>query len=713
MKRRDVLRLGLGSLALGLGPCCLARAQAPEASAPVAVSPLQPRLERLYTFLCTCVLQCPPKNQHEIIKAIEEVGALLHPYPGQKFAPHADEKALEAAVAATRSLFAQLPLVQVKYSGTPENFVRDPLPLTVSLPQHVLLHVENATTAEISVVARFEGSTGASQGPARILPGQAIPLCLPVTLEDAAIANLTLCLDSPDGGSLQRFTIPVVPCAPTTLRGTLQEGDSDKPYPGRVWVRCSDGVMRHGKAYANNPTLSEKPMLGQPTAYRLPFFYSDGHFEMLLPPGETEVMLERGFEHELAVQTLHLEPGQTQDVTLSSKRFVDMKSEGWISGDTHVHWSKNWWNENEDMALLAVVQRAEDLRVVNNLTLKHHQPPAAPFIAPTQFPMGPAPGYCDGEFHVQMGEEYRNDDFYGHLNFLGIKEMIQPISTGRGPSGEPDGVDYPTNDWAIRQCRAQGGLSCEAHGLGPFFLGNVPANLIHGIVDCVDQLGPEDYYRFLDCGFRIPLGDGSDHPARVTGCARIYVKVDGGFSYENWLNGIRAKRTFVSSGPLLWLRVNGQEIGSELSLSSGATLSVEAKARSRYPLGVLQVVSNGEVIREVRTQEREAELRFDLPLDKSRWLVARCSQTDRFAPIPTASDCYTANPHIAHTSAIYADLDGRPVCKPEAAREWATRMHAQAKRIGEKAFFANEAQRQEAVAYIEEAAKKYEALITG
>ena len=138
-----------------------------------------------------------------------------------------------------------------------------------------------------------------------------------------------------------------------------------------------------------------------------------------------------------------------------------------------------------------------------------------------------------------MAEEYRNDELYGHLCFLNIYRLILPISTGKGVAG-PDAPDYPINKTAILDCRSQGGISIEAHGLGRNW--DVPVNVINQLTDSLDQISPEDYYRFLDCGFKLPLTNGSDHPARVAGCARAYVKVDDSFSYENWIEGIRRCR---------------------------------------------------------------------------------------------------------------------------------------------------------------------------
>ena len=212
-------------------------------------------------------------------------------------------------------------------------------------------------------------------------------------------------------------------------------------------------------------------------------------------------------------------------------------------------------------ALLAMVQRAEDVRVANNLTLKHHTTNQN-FIAPTQFPMGPIPGYCSEDWHMEMAEEYRNEEFYGHLIFLNLKRLIEPISTGF--MGGPPFWDYPHNLPAILEARAQGGAVIEAHGLGND--ADVPANVAHELADSLDQIEPEDYYRFLECGFQLPLSNGSDHPARVVGCARVYVKTKLPFTYANWIDGLRQNRTFTTSGPLLFLEVNGHDIGDVIDV---------------------------------------------------------------------------------------------------------------------------------------------------
>ena len=453
----------------------------------------------------------------------------------------------------------------------------------------------------------------------------------------------------------ETFTLPTRIQEPATIRGTIIDSDLQQPWPGRVYVLGSDRIYRHGKAYAEIEALSQKQLLqfwNMGRYYRLPFFYSDGTFEIQVPPGETKLTLERGFEHEVVSKSVHLKPGEVRELELLSVRLVDMQKRGWVSGDTHVHWVTNQWNVDLPLELLATVQRAEDLRVANNLTLLQRGPSMA-FINPAQAPMGTVEQFSDDQFHIEMGEEYRNEDLYGHLCFLNLDWLVQPIGTGSIIAG-PDALDYPINKTAILACREQGGISCEAHGLG----GNkdVPVNVVHGLTDSLDQIHPHEYYDFLDCGFHLPLTNGSDHPARVVGCARAYVKVEGDFTYDKWIEGIRQCRTFTTSGPLLLLAVNDSEIGDTIPARAEDSLHIKAEVTSRFPVGNFQIVSNGEVIAEKQVPGRKAELEITIPVGESRWIVARCSPTDNFNAIEQEN--------VAHTSAIYVDVDGKPRFNP-------------------------------------------------
>jgi hypothetical protein len=299
--------------------------------------------------------------------------------------------------------------------------------------------------------------------------------------------------------------------------------------------------------------------------------------------------------------------------------------------------------------------------------------------------MGPVPGHDRGRFVIQMGEEYRNDPFYGHLNFLNLTRrpvgppesplelsvglglieptgLVQPISTG-DPMG-PFAEDWPPNHVAIDAALAHEPVESRpiviaAHGLG----GEVVADVVLGRIDSLDQLSPGEYYKLLDCGLRIPLTDGTDHPARPVGQTRCYVKVDREFTYGAWIDGILSRSTFVTSGPMLFLTVDGVDVGGELSVPSGAQVTVRVEARSRDPIGRVQVVSNGQVLFDQAYSGRDAVASFTLDALESRWIVARCSSADQ--PTYRALD----EPGAAHTSALYFVVDGDPIFVDSGAAE--------------------------------------------
>lgn len=652
------------------------------ASLPAQANARSEFLERSYSVLSDLALRCPTERQTDVLSAAEAIYQVmwaLRPLP-----PSPEE--VRQAEARTRAFWGELereyPVIRAVRSGQSLTISRmRPIPVARGIERCALLRIgEPGPDPEWRIVAL----TASTLGPGVLHAGV-------------------------DG--FGTIGVPVACAEPATLKGAILDAATGKPWPGRVHVRCSDGILRHGEAFRANSTLSEKPVVFRPASYRLPFFYSDGTFEIRVPPGDTHMALERGFEHPITRTVVRLKPGETREITLSSRRALDMAATGWVSGDTHVHWVRNSWDVNEGLELLGMVQRAEDVRVINNLTLYQWRAAqqGGTFIKPDHHPMGPAPGMCDASWHVQMAEEYRNDNHYGHINLLGLRKLIEPIATGAGSGGPPGTPDWPTNRPAIIEARRQGGISIEAHNLGPFNASAVPVHVALGLTDSLDQLDAEHYYRFLNCGFHIGLSNGSDHPARVVGCARVYARMPGSggkplpFTYARWLEAVAGGRTFTTSGPLLLMKVNGREPGDVADVEGATELTVEVRAWSRKPLGVVEIVSNGDVLKSVRTSARTCTLRVKVRADESRWFCARASRNGIWNAILA--------PDVAHTSAVYARIGGREVRKPDAARFWVANIEEHVRRLKATGVFADEAQRAQALAEAQEGLERYRALL--
>lgn len=662
-------------------------------------------LEYHYSLFARIAHEAPAPNQPELFACMKAIAWVQGKLPGAP-APNVVLGQAESLYARLRSQYPIVTLAWRDNTAYPEG----PLPtiaLTLGMSKPILVEVHNYHAKAVRIMP-----VPSAEYPATCIPAGATRTILlslaPAADLETRTTDLALApADVPD--SRRVITVPVSVTAPAVVKGTVIDSENGKVWPGRVYAKGSDGLYHFGGAFTGNTTLSEKYISQLLTVrfefHRLPFFYTDGTFEVAVPAGETELTLERGFEHTITTQKLSLAPGETRAVTLSSGRFCDMRRQGWVSGDTHIHWVKNSWDVNEDIALLAMVQRAEDLRVANNLTLYQYRPEqqGGVFVKPDQFGMGPVPGHNGPDYVIHMAEEYRNDEFYGHLIFLNIAHLVQPIATGQGSGGPAGTLDFPLNRTAILDARSQGGISIEAHNLGPCNLSDVPVNVISGLADSLDQFTPEHYYRFLDCGVRLPLTNGSDHPARVAGCARAYVKVDGDFTYEKWIEGIRRARTFTTSGPLLFLTVNGADIGDEVRASKGDALKVKVRALSRHPIGSLQVVANGRVIRTADIPEKEGALEFDWSADESGWLVARCSRNHNYSAIE--------EPDVAHTSAVYVTVDGKRTFRPESARYWIENMKRHAADVAQRGHYADDAQRQDELDYIGDAVRTLESAI--
>ncbi|MHB8862440.1 MAG: CehA/McbA family metallohydrolase [Pirellulaceae bacterium] len=670
----------------------------------------QERWEYLYRLFSDLCHLCPTVRQTETLQRAESIYDLLHGFHLQPPSPSDIARVNAEAEACYAHVCQEYPVVKLQWDGQELMTIGAvPIALARGIARHVVveLTLKNTTTVESpeQLSLRRKGQPPSAISP-RATEWAGARLWIVPLVEDRLTATRMEfeLIDATPQRVLGMWELPITVSEPAHISGRLVDDELGQSWPGRVRVECSDRILRHGEAFAHNPTLSEKPVVFRPAMWKLPFFYSDGRFEIDVPAGRTVVTVERGFETHPVTQTLDLQPGEHRSVEFRLRRFVDMKELNWISGDTHIHWARNSWDQNEEIDLLSLVQRAEDLRVANNLTLYQWRKPeeGGPFTKPDQFPMGAVRAHSDGDYHLQMAEEYRNDNHYGHINLLNISQLIRPLATGPGSGGPPEAFDYPLNRTAILEARRQGGVSIEAHNLGPFTCSDVPVNVALGLTDSLDQLEPEHYYRFLNSGFHIGLTNGSDHPARVAGCARAYVRVDGPFTYERWIEGLRKSRTFVTSGPLLFLKVNGRDIGDTLQVTRDEQLHVEAHVVSRAPVGTFEVVSNGEVLRSVCTADRQARIEFDLPADRSRWFVSRASRSTEY-------DCL-AGPDIAHTSAMYVLVDGREVIRREAVEWWIENVRAHAERVRTLARFENGTQRDEALRHIAEGLSKYQAL---
>jgi hypothetical protein len=295
-----------------------------------------------------------------------------------------------------------------------------------------------------------------------------------------------------------------------------------------------------------------------------------------------------------------------------------MNERGWYSGDSHVHFLSAQGALTE--------QQGEDLNVVNLLQSQW----GSLFTSTEEF-TGSAVSTADGR-HVTWVSQENRQPFFGHLILWGLQHPVMPWCTDGPIEGELGGwLETTISDWADR-CHEQQGTVIIPH----FPLPNgEPAVLIAtGRADGVEMIvqrrsSHEEYYRYLNCGYRLPLVGGTDKMSAdvPVGLYRTYARLgDEPFGFDSWTRAVRAGRTFLSGGPMIDLRVDGHEIGDCIRMSGPGTVSVSARADGIFPIWTLQLIQNGRVIASTEDPggARTLDLQTDVRVDGNCWLAARC-----------------------------------------------------------------------------------------
>jgi hypothetical protein len=418
------------------------------------------------------------------------------------------------------------------------------------------------------------------------------------------------------------------------------------------------------------------------------YAYIDGTCEILLPSGPVTVEVSKGPEYRPVRQEVMLRPGQLS-LRLALARWFDAASEGWYTGDCDVQLM------TPHAALLEAA--AEDLAVVNLLAafveLGSQGPPAISNILAFS---GQRPA-LESAGHVVVVNTLNYHMDLGRVILLNCHRAVYPLTFGR-PYG-PD--DWAVADWCD-QCHRKTGLVVGVDAtalhhtelLADCILRKVDALLLYRLPSA-DGPGLEQglWGRLLDCGFRVPLVGGSGKVSNQDeiGCPRTYARLGPGepFSYRGWIEAVRAGRTFVTNGPLLFLTVDGQDPGATVQLSGGQrAVHVRAEARSIVPLVRLEVVANGQVVAgtAVAGSPLTASVEADVPMAAGGWLVARCS-----GPF----DHMRREAIGAQTSPVYVRLEGEPLrADPAAMAELAGELDGMLEWVATRGRFENDRQRE-------------------
>ncbi len=408
--------------------------------------------------------------------------------------------------------------------------------------------------------------------------------------------------------------------------------------------------------------------------------------EFEVPAGAYRLRAWHGPEYRRQNLAFTVQPGETSEQTITLERWADANADGWYSGDNHIHANYGYGEYYTAPADLADFCESEGLNVCNFMVANSD----GDGVFDREYFQGRPDPRSTEKTVLYWNEEFRST-LWGHMTLVNLKQVVEPVFTGFKDTTNP--YDSPSMSDIAARTHRQGGLVNYTHPAslpndlyrGAYSAKGLPVYAALGQIDTMDVMGSGErasgafYYRLLNCGLRLAASAGTDcflnrMRSKLPGDERVYVKVDGEFSYVKWILNLRAGKSFVTNGPLLDLSVAGKGLGATLELSSAQEVTVQGTARSQHPLDRVEVLYNGQVVATALAVKGELTTRLDqrIRLDRSGWVALRASG-------PPAADIRNDRVY-AQSSPIYVTIAGKPAGSAEDAQyflSWIDRLEQQ------------------------------------
>ncbi|MBM3966495.1 MAG: hypothetical protein FJ308_15740 [Planctomycetes bacterium] len=390
------------------------------------------------------------------------------------------------------------------------------------------------------------------------------------------------------------------PTEEISVQGEILDEATDKPIAARLYVRSERGTWHFAEsATANGQVIRyEKQNWINSNSNEFHSSISAHPFKLRLTPGRYQVTVERGKEYLPWTQEITV-TADLKPLSIRLRRWIDMASRGWYSGDTHVH---------RPVRQIGIPMMAEDVNV------------ALPMVYWT----------TRSELTAELGDRTDRDDSRLPAEIVSIDSthVIWPKNTeweifsvhGKPHTlgalfamnhKTPFNVGIPPVRKVLDQAHREGAfLDMDKHDWPfaltlPPLLGNqltyelannhmwrtefafsnwnTPAPPWMKLGDGKSggekewiEFTHQTYWALLNCGLRLQPTAGTAtgvHPVPI-GFGRVYVHTPGGFNYDRWIDGLKLGNSFVTTGPMLFVRPNGDRIDATIE-ADGPVESVE------------------------------------------------------------------------------------------------------------------------------------------
>jgi peptidoglycan/xylan/chitin deacetylase (PgdA/CDA1 family) len=472
------------------------------------------------------------------------------------------------------------------------------------------------------------------------------------------------------------------------VEGEIVDNATSKTLPARLYIQSTDGAWHFPKSASTSGSAIryERRSFFNKNAIEMHTTLSSHPFRVELLPGRYTFTIKRGKEFFPETREVVVERGLPK-LTFRLRRWINMAERGWYSGDTHNH---------RDPAELPNVMLAEDV----NVGLPMVDWTTTSTVAPSVSGRGFRGNFGDGPVQIDATHAWQPRNTEYEIFTTGTKNHTLGALLILNHRTRFDQPVFPLQRIA-EKARAEGALlDLEKHNW-PWSLALVPvlnvdlfqlANNHHwqteyGVRNWAEPApawmglsgsgsdnerdwtlyGFQSYYALLNCGFRLRPAAGTAsgvHPVPL-GFSRVYAHLDEPFTYDAWMRGLAAGRSFVTTGPMMFAKMDGQWLGVTVTNQS-SDYRLECAVLSEQPLEAVELVVNGVVAQRFQPQntktgadsfESKASTQFS-PKTTS-WLVWRCFEKrpdNRF--------------RFAHTAPWHFEISGKPLRPRRAETDW-------------------------------------------
>lgn len=471
------------------------------------------------------------------------------------------------------------------------------------------------------------------------------------------------------------FSIQLRAQETTKLTGVILESQTDSAVPARLYVESESEEFFLVESQGGTAIPYDKTRQGSQETHTS---LSAHPFEVDLPPGTYSVTAERGKEYFPATKsvTIGTEP---VDIEIPLRRWVNMSEKGWFSGETHIHRPIRELRTlvqcedlNVALPLTAWVSRAEDTPLKNNRNPELVPPGRLIEVDPTHviWPL-------NTEYEITSVKGNRHP--LGALFVLNQKETfdlsappvgdVAALAREQGAILDLDKHNWPWSMMLVPVAQVDLFELTNNHiwrtdfAFATFFSEYIPDYM--GIEQSEEgftergwiDFGFKNYYALLNCGFDIMPSAGTAsgvHPVPL-GFGRVYVKLDGGFNYDDWMEGLEAGRSFVTTGPMMEVTFNGKDPGSEITDTDSVRVRVDL--RSLDEIQVTEIIVNGEVAETIQGEYGKTKgsvflggFEKIINVEESSWIAVRAFAVND-----------DGRPRFAHSAPVHVKIPGKPI----------------------------------------------------